>query len=75
MKAINITAFTDDPSQIEEIKAVIKSLKIKYQISTINEPESPYNPDFVKMIRQGEKDIKSGKGIGMTIDEMENLCK
>ena len=75
MKAINITAYTEDPSQIEAIKAVIKAFKIKYKISTVQEMGSPYNPEFVAMIKQGEKDIKCGKGIKMTLDELESLCK
>jgi len=33
MKAINITAYTEDASQIEAIKAVFKAIKIKYKIS------------------------------------------
>jgi len=75
MKAINITAYTEDASQIEAIKAVIKAFKIKYTISKAEEVESPYNPDFVAMIKQGEKDLKNGKGIKMTLDELEKLCK
>lgn len=75
MKAINITAYTEDASQIEAIKAVIKAFKIKYKITKAKEPESPYNPDFVAMIKPGEKDLKDGKGISMTIEDLEKLCK
>ena len=75
MKAINITAFTDDASQIEAIKAVFKAFKIKYKISVAKEIESSYDHEFVAMIKQGEIDLKNGKGIKMTLEEMENLCK
>lgn len=75
MKAINITAYTEDASQIEAIKAVIKAFKIKYRITKVKEADSPYDPDFVAMIKQGEKDLKSGKGISMTIEDLEKLCK
>lgn len=75
MKAINITAYTDDASQIEAIKAVFKAFKIKYKISKAPDSETPYNPEFVNMIKGGEKDLKKGKGIKMTLDELENLCK
>ncbi len=75
MKAINITAYTDDASQIEAIKAVIKAFKIKYKITKADDVESPYNPDFVAMIKQGEKDLKKGKGVKMTLGDLENLCK
>ena len=32
MRAINFTAFTDDPSQVEAIKTFMDSLKIKFGI-------------------------------------------
>ena len=74
MKAINITAYIDDKSQIEAINAVFKAFKIKYSISKV-EDESPYDPEFVAMVRQGEKDLKDGKGVKMTFEELELLCK
>lgn len=58
MKAINITAYTNDASQIEAIKAFMKALKIKFELS--NE-KSPYNPEFVEKIRKGDEDMKKGK--------------
>ena len=73
MQTINITAHTEDASQIEAIKAVIKAFKIKYSIS--KPTDSPYNPDFVAMIKQGEKDLKNGKGISMSLTDLEKLCK
>jgi hypothetical protein len=33
MQTINITAYTEDASQIEAVKAVMKALKIKFEIS------------------------------------------
>jgi hypothetical protein len=75
MKAINIIAYTEDIAQIEAIKAVIKAFKIEYSISTPKETGTPYNPDFVAMIKQGEDDLKNGKGIKMNLDELEKLCK
>jgi len=75
MKAINITAYTEDASQIEAIKAVFKAFKIKYTISKTPESESLYNPEFVNMIKEGEKDLKDGKGIELSLEELEKLCK
>ncbi|TDD98804.1 hypothetical protein E0F76_04910 [Flavobacterium cellulosilyticum] len=37
MQPINITAYTEDPSQIEAVKAFLKSLKIKFEIAA-NKP-------------------------------------
>jgi hypothetical protein len=71
MQTINITAHTEDPSQIEAVKAVMKALKIKFEISK----EKPYNPEFVNMVLEAEKEIKQGKGLKVTSQEFDNLWK
>ncbi len=75
MKTINITAYTEDNSQIEAIKAIFKAFKIEYKISMAQEAESPYDPEFVAMVKQAELDLKNGKGYKITLDELDNLCK
>lgn len=37
--------------------------------------ESPYDPEFVDKILQGDKDIAEGKSIKMTVEEFKALCK
>lgn len=71
MQAINITAYTEDSSQIEAIKAVMKALKIKFEISK----EKPYNTEFVNMVIDAEKEIKNGKGLKVTSKGFDNLWK
>ncbi len=71
MEAINITAYPSDMSQIVAIKAVMKALKIKFEVSK----EKPYNPEFVAKIQKGRQDYKDGKGKVMTIDELNALWK
>lgn len=39
MQAINITAYTEDASQIEAVKAFMKALKIKFEIANIKSYE------------------------------------
>lgn len=39
MQAINITAYTEDPSQIEAVKAFMKALKIKFEIANVKSYE------------------------------------
>ena len=73
MEAINIKAYTADTSQVDAIKAFMKALKIKFEVS--KEEQSPYNPEFVAMVKQGEEDLKNGKGIKMTLAELKELCK
>ncbi len=72
MKSINITAYTDDSSQIEALKAVMKALKIKFEVT---KESNPYNPEFVEKIKQGDEDIKNGKGKVVTLEELDQLWK
>ena len=51
MEAINITAYTNDTSQIDAIKAVLKALKIKFEVAI----EKPYNPEFVSKIEESRE--------------------
>ncbi len=57
MQTINITAHTEDISQIEVVKAVMKALKIKFEISK----DKPYNPEFVAKIKRSEEQSKKGQ--------------
>ncbi len=61
MKAINITAYPEDPLQIEAIKAVIEAFKIRYRISNVKETDSPYDPDFVTMIKKEKSRLQKVK--------------
>ena len=69
MQAINITAYTDDASQIEAVKAFMKALKIKFEISK----DQPYNPEFVNKILEAEQEIKQGKGLKVTSEGFDDL--
>jgi len=71
MQAINITAYTEDASQIEAVKAFMKALKIKFEISK----DKPYNPEFVNRILEAEKEIKQGKGLKVTSEGFDDLWK
>ncbi|MCC2599233.1 DUF2683 family protein [Sphingobacterium sp. FBM7-1] len=73
METVNIKAYTDDASQIEALKAFMKALKIKFELS--KEEGSPYNPEFVEKIQQGDEDKKRGRGRTMTLDELDALWK
>jgi hypothetical protein len=57
MQIINFTAYTEDASQIEAVKAIMKALKIKFKVSK----QIAYNPEFVAKIEKSEKDIQEGK--------------
>lgn len=57
--------------QITALKAFVKAMKIKFEIST----EKPYNPAFVKKIEQSQKDKEEGKGTSMKIEDFNKLWK
>ncbi len=71
MEAINIKAFPADTAQIEALKAFMKALKIKFELTK----ETPYNPEFVDKILQGDKDFVAGKGREVSLEELNNLWK
>ena len=68
MKAVNITAYTDDSSQIEAIKAFMTELKIKFELS--KEVEKPYNPEFVEKILASKAQAAEGKTVQINLDDI-----
>ena len=57
--------------KFEALKAVMKALKIKFEITK----EKPYDPKFVAKIEKSREDYKNGKGRKITLDELNNLWK
>ncbi|HBH23194.1 MAG TPA: hypothetical protein DDY13_07195 [Cytophagales bacterium] len=62
---------TENREQENALKAFAKALKIKFEVSN----ESPYDPEFVKKIDEGDKDRAQGKGRKVTLDELNGLWK
>ncbi|WP_432672325.1 DUF2683 family protein [Flavobacterium sp. SM2513] len=54
---------------------IFESLAKSLGFEITKKEDKPYNPEFVKKILDGEKEIKEGKGITMTMDELHDLCK
>jgi len=50
------------------LEQLAKALEIPFEKK--EETETSYNPEFVKKIKQGQKDIAAGKGIKVTIDDL-----
>jgi hypothetical protein len=65
-------AHPTNTEQVNALKAFVKALKIKFEITTA---ETPYNQEFVDKILQGDEDFKAGKGKKMTMDELNGLWK
>lgn len=59
MQPINITAYTEDVSQIEAVKAFMKALKIKFEV-TNQEDDSTIITEMQNSLNQVQQ-IKAGK--------------
>lgn len=68
MKSINITAYTDDASQIEALKAFMKALKIKFELT---KDKSPYNEEFVKKALESRQQAKDGNTTRVKKEELK----
>ena len=51
-----LIAHPENKEKLNALKAFMKALKIRFE-----EEKSPYDPEFVKKIKQGEEDFKAGK--------------
>jgi hypothetical protein len=69
MQTINITAHPQDDSQVEAVKAFMKALKIKFEISK----EKPYNPEFVAKVKKSEQEFKDGKFTRVKKDDLQSF--
>jgi len=58
-----LTIHPKNSDQLEAIKSVLKALKIPFE-----KKESPYDPEFVKMIKEAEKDRKNSIVLKMKED-------
>jgi len=71
MKNHNIIVHPANEQELNVIKAFFEALKIKFEVAE----KSPYNSDVVDKVLQGKTDIEDGKGISLSIEELNKLCK
>ncbi|AWG20787.1 hypothetical protein FFWV33_04145 [Flavobacterium faecale] len=69
MQSINFTAYTENLEQIEAIKAFMKALKIKFEVSK----EQPYNPDFVEKIEKSKQEFIEGKSTRVKKEDLQSF--
>jgi hypothetical protein len=58
--------------QLNALKAILKALKIKFEIK---KAEEAYNSDFEEKIIKSRKDYIAGKGKSVTLDQLNDLWK
>jgi hypothetical protein len=54
---------------------VFQSLAKSLGFEIVEENEKPYNPEFVKEILEAREELRQGKGIKMTIEDIDKLWK
>ncbi len=54
---------------------VLKSLAKSLGFEIIEENEKPYDPEFVKEILEAQEELKQGKGVKMTLEDIDKLWK
>lgn len=64
-----ITIQSDDKEQLNALKAVLKALKMKFEVSQ----EKTYNAEFVEKIVKSRKEIQEGKGTILRLEELNSL--
>jgi hypothetical protein len=67
METINIKAYTNNTVQIEALKAFMKALKIKFELTN----DKPYDPEFVEKINKSKKQIAEGKFTEVKVDDLK----
>jgi hypothetical protein len=64
-----ITIQSDDKEQLNVLKAVLKALKMKFEVSH----EKTYNAEFIAKIDKSRKEIQEGKGTILRMEELNSL--
>jgi len=55
---------SDDKNTLDKIKKYLKDLKVSFKTETsANEDDSPYDPEFVKMVLERAKSAREGNTI------------
>jgi hypothetical protein len=75
MEAINITAYPSNVSQVKAIKAVLKALKVEFEITKENSSanSSFYKPEFVAKLKKGQQEYKNGDFVTIEKENFKNF--
>ncbi len=67
----------NNKKQLAAIKAVLKALDVNFKPAELNDREkavSLYGKEFVEKIERGGEDIKAGRVVEYTTEQLKNLC-
>jgi hypothetical protein len=63
------TIHTDDKEHLNALKAMLKALKVKFEVSE----DKPFNPEFVAKINQSIKQVKEGKTTKLNMEDLDSF--
>jgi hypothetical protein len=63
------TIHTDDKEHLNALKALLKALKVKFEVSE----DKPYNPEFVAKMNQSIKQVKEGKTTKLNMEDLDSF--
>ena len=66
-----LTINTEDKEVLKAVKALLKGFDVSFE----EKSDKPYDPEFVALVKEAEKEIKEGKGIKMSATELKALWK
>ena len=59
----------ENAEQIKVLKEFMNEKKINYEVSS----NSPYDPEFVRKIKESEKQIEEGKSVRVKKEDLKSL--
>jgi hypothetical protein len=63
------TIHTDDKEHLNALKAMLKALKVKFEVSE----DKPYNPEFVAKMNQSIKQVKERKTTKLNMEDLDSF--
>lgn len=66
------TVHIPEGGDAKALEIILDALKYPYEKAkkAVKRKEKPYDPEYVAKILQGQQDLKDGKGIRVTLDEI-----
>ena len=61
----SLIIYPKNKKQLAALKGLFKAFNIPFEVEN-----STYDPEFVKMIQQGDEELTAGKGINVDIDNL-----
>ena len=57
---------TEDKAILKAVKDLLEDFHVAFE----EQEESPYDPEFVKKIKQGRQDVIEGRGVKIDLDDI-----